>query len=235
MGELARRTGLTVRALHHYDQLGIVTPRRRSPSGYRLYGEDEVSRLLQVVLLRRRGLSLAQVKSSLSSPGHALPSALRAQAGRLRAQIAHEQRLLARLEALAATLESGQDASPDDLFTTLEMMTMFEKYLSEEQLATLATRKEELGAEHIAAVEAEWPRLIAAVRAAMEGGVDPAAPELVPLIERWQQLVREFTGGDAAIGGAVRQMYANEPSVRQRTGLDPAIMEYVARAIAARG
>ena len=81
-------------------------------------------------------------------------------------------------------------------------------------------------------MEAEWPRLIAAVRAAMERGVDPASPEVQPLVRRWQELVREFTGGDPQIAAGVRRMYAGEPAVQQRTGLDETIMEYVARAIA---
>jgi len=233
VGQLAKRTGLTVRTLHHYDELGIVSPRRRSAAGYRLYGEDDVARLLQVVLLRRLGLSLAEVRASLDDPRHALPTALRAQASRLRAQIAHEQRLLARLDSLAGRLEQSTDGAGNDVLETLEMLTMFEKYMTEEQLATLAERKEQLGAAHIAEVEAEWPRLIAAVRSAMESGVDPASPEVQPLVRRWQELVREFTGGDPQIAGAVRKMYAGEPAVRQRTGLDEGIMEYVARAIAA--
>jgi len=233
VGQLAKRTGLTVRTLHHYDELGIVAPRRRSAAGYRLYGEDDVARLLQVVLLRRLGLSLAEVRASLDDPRHALPTALRAQAARLRAQIAHEQRLLARLDSLAGKLEQSTNGAGNDVLETLEMLTMFEKYMTEEQLATLAERKEQLGAAHIAEVEAEWPRLIAAVRSAMERGVDPASPEVQPLARRWQELVREFTGGDPQIAGAVRKMYAGEPAVRQRTGLDEGIMEYVARAIAA--
>lgn len=232
VGQLAKRTGLTVRTLHHYDELGIVSPRRRSAAGYRLYGEDDVARLLQVVLLRRLGLSLAEVRASLDDPRHALPTALRAQAARLRAQIAHEQRLLARLDSLAGKLEQSTSGAGNDVLETLEMLTMFEKYMTEEQLATLAERKEQLGAAHIAEVEAEWPRLIAAVRSAMERGVDPASPEVQPLVRRWQELVREFTGGDPQIAGAVRRMYAGEPAVRQRTGLDEGIMEYVARAIA---
>ena len=235
VGQLAKRTGLTVRTLHHWDEMGLVSPRRRSAAGYRLYGEDDVARLLQVMLLRRLGLSLAEVRRSLDDPRHSVPRALRAQAGRLRAQIAHEQRLLARLESLANRLDADAStgAAAGDLLDTLEMMTMFETYYTEEQLATLAERKERLGAAHIAEVEAEWPRLIAAVRAAMERGVDPGAEEVRPLVERWQELVREFTGGDPQIAGAVRRMYAGEPSVRQRTGLDEGIMAYVARAIAA--
>lgn len=233
VGQLAKRTGLTVRTLHHYDELGIVSPRRRSSAGYRLYGEDDVARLLQVVLLRRLGLSLAEVRASLDDRRHALPTALRVQAARLRAQIAHEQRLLARLDSLAGRLEQSSHGAGNDVLETLEMLTMFEKYMTEEQLATLAERKEQLGAAHIADVEAEWPRLIAAVRSAMERGVDPASPEVQPLVRRWQELVREFTGGDPQIAGAVRKMYAGEPSVRQRTGLDEGIMEYVGRAVAA--
>jgi DNA-binding transcriptional MerR regulator len=233
VGQLAKRTGLTVRTLHHYDELGIVSPRRRSAAGYRLYGEDDVARLLQVMLLRRLGLSLAEVRRSLDDPQRSLPQALRAQAARLRAQIAHQQRLLLRLESLAGRLDGDAGGAGNDVLETLEMLTMFEKHYTEEQLATLAERREQLGAEHIAAVEAEWPRLIAAVRAAMERGVDPGAAELRPLVERWQQLVREFTGGDPQIAGAVRRMYTAEPSVRQRTGLDEGIMEYVSRAMAA--
>ena len=233
VGQLAKRTGLTVRTLHHYDELGILSPRRRSAAGYRLYGEDDVARLLQAVLLRRLGLSLAEVRTSLDDPRHALLEALRAQAARLRAQIAHEQRLLTRLDSLAGRLEHSANGFGTDVLETLEMLTMFEKYMTEEQLATLAERKEQLGGAHIAEVEAEWPRLIAAVRAAMERGVDPASPEVQPLARRWQELVREFTGGDPQIAGAVRKMYAGEPSVRQRTGLDEGIMEYVGRAMAA--
>ena len=58
IGELARRIGTTVRALHHYEALGLVVP-RRSAGGYRLYDERDLGRLLQVSMLRQLGLSLA--------------------------------------------------------------------------------------------------------------------------------------------------------------------------------
>lgn len=45
IGELARRTGLTVRALHHYDAIGLLTPSARSDAGYRLYNDADVARL----------------------------------------------------------------------------------------------------------------------------------------------------------------------------------------------
>ncbi len=56
VGELARATGLTVRALHHYDEIELVVPVERSSGGHRLYGERDVERLYRVVALRRLGL-----------------------------------------------------------------------------------------------------------------------------------------------------------------------------------
>ena len=58
-GELAKRTGLTVRALHHYDTIGLLCPTGRTDSGYRLYSRDDVARLHGIQTLRRMGLSLA--------------------------------------------------------------------------------------------------------------------------------------------------------------------------------
>ncbi|MDA8061251.1 MAG: MerR family transcriptional regulator, partial [Actinomycetota bacterium] len=58
VGQLAAETGLTVRALHHYDHLGLVSPSARSAAGYRLYVEADVERLYQVLALRQLGLPL---------------------------------------------------------------------------------------------------------------------------------------------------------------------------------
>lgn len=56
--EFATRTGVTVRTLHHYDRLGLLTPTGRSKAGYRLYGEPDAARLEPIVVLKHLGLSL---------------------------------------------------------------------------------------------------------------------------------------------------------------------------------
>jgi DNA-binding transcriptional MerR regulator len=61
VGELAARAGLTVRALHHYDSIGLLTPSARSDAGYRLYGRDDVARLHQIQTLRAFGMALANI------------------------------------------------------------------------------------------------------------------------------------------------------------------------------
>jgi DNA-binding transcriptional MerR regulator len=224
---------MTVRALHHYDEIGLVSPRRRSAAGYRLYGEEDVARLLRVLLLRRLGLSLEEVRAGLDRPEGALPGLLRRQVTRLREQVALQQRALGRLESLADRLERGGAAPLDELIDTMETIAMFEKHYTPEQLEQIAQRGKELGPERIAQAEAEWPQLIAQMKTAMERGADPASPEVRALAERWRALVRAFTGGDAGIQRSLNTMYAQEPALQQRTGIDPSLMEYVGRAMAA--
>ena len=73
VGELARRTGLTVRTLHHFDQIGLLKPSARSESGYRLYGRDDVARLHGIQALRYLGLPLKEIAGMLAGAGEALP------------------------------------------------------------------------------------------------------------------------------------------------------------------
>jgi MerR family transcriptional regulator, thiopeptide resistance regulator len=65
VGELSRLTGVTVRALHHYDEIGLVRPSQRSAAGYRLYGEHDVLRLQQVLVLRELGVSLDEIAAAI--------------------------------------------------------------------------------------------------------------------------------------------------------------------------
>ena len=65
VGQVADEFGVTVRALHHYDEIGLVVPGERSVSGYRLYTDRDVQRLAQVVLYRRLGLPLDQIREVL--------------------------------------------------------------------------------------------------------------------------------------------------------------------------
>ena len=69
VGALARRAGLTVRTLHHYEEIGLLVPARRTGSGHRLYGMPEVRRLHQITSLKQMGLSLDEIRASLDGGG----------------------------------------------------------------------------------------------------------------------------------------------------------------------
>ena len=76
IGELAEASGLTVRTLHHYEQIGLVVASSRSAGGHRLYGTEDVARLYRVCLLRRLGFSLAEIAEALDDPAWDLRAAL---------------------------------------------------------------------------------------------------------------------------------------------------------------
>ncbi len=102
VGELGRRTGLTVRTLHHYDRIGLLSPSGRSAAGYRLYDDADVARLHQIVVLRQLGLSLEQVRESLAGSAWTLERVLRAHLERLRERMKAERALYERVERLVA-------------------------------------------------------------------------------------------------------------------------------------
>lgn len=234
VGEVARRTGLSVRSLHHYEAMGLLQPAARSAAGYRLYGEPELRRLQHLVSLKSLGLSLEQIRTSLDRPAASLGEALVAQLLRLRASVAHQQELLARLEVLAQRVARDEAVDVDTLLSTIEASTIMEKYLSSEQQAAVRLRAEQLGPERIRAAEQAWPQVIAGMAAAMQLGKDPAATEVRPLARKWRSLVHEFTCGDAGIQQSLNTLYRQEAGTMQaRTGIAPALMDYACRAIAA--
>ncbi|HKH48845.1 MAG TPA: MerR family transcriptional regulator [Thermoanaerobaculia bacterium] len=233
IGELARRTGLTVRTLHHYDDIGLLSPSYRTGSGHRLYTADDVKRLQMIVSLRQLDLPLREIGEWLARPGTSAQSVLELHLARLRQRIDEQQALYRRLEAIAERLRTAEEVSAEDFLTTMEMIAMYDKYYTEEQRQQLAERARQLGPEAIRAVEAEWPQLIAKVRAEMEKGTDPASETMQALAKRWMELVQAFTGGDPGITQSLRTLYREEPAVRETTGLDSEIFGYVQRACAA--
>lgn len=102
VSELARASGVTVRTLHHYDRLGVLTPSARTGSGYRLYSAADASRLADVLAYRACGVPLAQIPALLDADAGDRAAALRRQLAALdeRAGALRRQR-----EALAAALQ----------------------------------------------------------------------------------------------------------------------------------
>ncbi len=114
VGELAKLANITVRTLHHYDEIGLVRPSQRSDAGYRLYGEQDVLRLQQVLLFRELGLPLDEIASVLDDPTFRRADALRRHREVL---VGKRARLDAMVAAIDTTLrlEEGTEMQPDDV------------------------------------------------------------------------------------------------------------------------
>jgi DNA-binding transcriptional MerR regulator len=232
VGALAARTGLTVRTLHHYDAIGLLSPSGRTEAGYRLYSDDDIRRLEHIVLLRGIGLPLTSIATALSSRAEDLLPLLAQHASDLRGKIDDAMRLLERIEHMAERLRSHSHQSIDDALETIQAVNVFERHFDRDQMDDIREHARNIGEARIREAEAEWPRLIAAVRHEMNRGTEPGDPRVAPLVRRWQELIAEFTQGRFDIAAGVGRMMHAEPAVRRRTGLDADIMDYVARATA---
>ncbi len=91
VSELSALAGVTVRTLHHYDEIGLLVPSERSESGYRLYSGADLSRLQEILVWRQLGFSLTEIQAMLDDPGHDRGRALRRRARALGTTEAHRE------------------------------------------------------------------------------------------------------------------------------------------------
>ena len=236
VGELARNTGMSVRALHHYDEIGLLRPSLRTPAGHRLYDRADIERLQQIHSLRSMGISLDETKRMLDGAAASPRQVIDLHLARLQEQMVMQKHLVRRLKALAHHIDTAKPASLEQLCKTIEEMMQVEKYFTPEQLEVLEERRISVGEERMHTVRDDWNEIIPKVRAAMENGTDPASPEMLALARRWKSLVEEFTGGDPAIAGAVKKMYDNEgPALQEKLGNvpTPEMFAYISKSFAA--
>jgi len=236
VGELARASGLTVRALHHWDAIGLLVPSERTGAGHRRYTRGDVERLFRVVALQRLGLPLAEIGAALDREGPDLRAAVAGHLGRVEAELARTAELRDRLARLLSALEASATPTGAELIDTIEVMTMHEQYFTAEQLGQLTERAERLGPEGMQRAQRDWAELIDAMRAEMERGTDPADPRVQELAGRWRALVEQFTGGDPEIRASLQRLHETEgPSAASRGMVDPEVMAYAGRAMQAGG
>jgi DNA-binding transcriptional MerR regulator/uncharacterized glyoxalase superfamily protein PhnB len=126
VGELASATGLTVRTLHYYEEIGLLVASRRSDAGHRLYADADVERLYRISLLRRLGLPLGEIGRALDDPAWSLHAAMTTQLADLDRRVEAEGRLRSRLTQLVGSLGTTDSALTDDLLEVMEEMTMLD-------------------------------------------------------------------------------------------------------------
>src|SRR5215831_372237 len=115
VGDLAKRTGLSVRTLHYYDEIGLLQPRDVTSSGHRVYGADELARLQRIKSLRQLGFSLDEIRACLDTPEFSAHRVIELHIKRLREQIGEQERLVTVLETLGASCAAGAIGSPNEL------------------------------------------------------------------------------------------------------------------------
>lgn len=235
----AALAGVTVRALHHYDRIGLLQP-QRSASGYRLYGTRELERLEQIVALRFIGVPLKQIGPLLEA------SALAEALPRQRALLEEKRRLLGEainaIRAAEQSLASGRHPDTAILTKIIEVMEMrndnwSEKYYSSEARAALQERQASWTPELQAKAQQDWLDLFRDVEDALEKNLEPSSETAQAMGQRWKALVGAFTGGNPQVAEGLNRVYADRPNwpeaAQQHMGSfsNPRVWEYMGRVI----
>ena len=223
VGELARHSGLTIRTLHHYDEIGLLKPSARSDGGYRLYDGADVARLHGIQALRRLGLTLAEIGELLSRDGASLPAIIERQLQSLDREIAQATELRSRLTLVQAAMASGSAPGIDDWLGTLSLMSTYGKYFDTEELRLILNNLKRLAG--------EWPPLVAQIREQMAQDAPPQAVAVQRLAREWMDLSIRWMDGNMDRLIRWGRMYRQESIARGRHGIDLDVMDYIGRAI----
>ncbi len=216
VGELARRTGLTVRTLHHYDEIGLLAPSGRSEAGYRLYSQDDVQRLHGIQTMRQMGLALSDIGELLAGEGMAPERIIGQQIRALDQQITQATELRGRLTMLRDGLMAGAEPDMGNWLEALALMTTYGKYFSSAELKQIFTNWN--------LIEADWLVVKDLVRSAMDRQLPPEAPEVQALAYRWMALMLHWMGGDLDLLERWGHMFRTEPSTQGRNHAPPGDM-----------
>jgi DNA-binding transcriptional MerR regulator len=209
VGELAKRAGMTVRTLHHYEQTGLLTPSARSEAGYRLYNLSAVQRLHMIKALAQAGLELATIKDYLDRQTLSLPELLTQQIETLNAQLRDVGRLRDRLLVLREALASGNEPDLESWLQTLELMKMYDRWFSQQELAAPFAAQDEQRAQ-------AWRELTEEVQTLMASGCPTDSPQAMSLATRWMERLEQDTAGRPEFLTRLNEMHAAEPQMRNR-------------------
>jgi MerR family transcriptional regulator, thiopeptide resistance regulator len=195
IGALAQASGLTVRTLHHYDRIGLLTPEGRTASGHRRYRERDLRRLYRIRALRALGLSLEAITGVLAGQGDGLAEfreLLTAQLRDVDEQVARLRELRGRIGDLLQQIEVRRMPDADQFMATLELISVYDTYFTRQQRDQLAQRRAELGPEAVEAAKREWHDLVEALLPHVAADTPVDDPRVVELTARWEALGARF-------------------------------------------
>jgi DNA-binding transcriptional MerR regulator len=193
--EFAELAGVTVKALHYYDRLGLLTP-GRTETGYRVYSDRDLERLEQIVALKFLGMPLKHIQAVLERTALELPHALRLQRKALEDKQVLLTRAIRAVRAAEESLEPGKPADPAILKKIIEVVNMpdgielMKKYYSEEAWERRRRYFENGPAP-------EWLELYREANALL--GEDPGSPAAQALADRWLKLWVRAASGDPEV------------------------------------
>lgn len=219
VGEVAKFARVTVRTLHHYDEMGLLRPRKRRNSGYRSYSEDDLERLQRIMCYRQLGLPLDQIKSALDDPTGEPMEHLRRQHALLTARIRELQQMVATVETLMEAHTMGIHLDPHDYLEVFGESDPAQYAEEAEQRwgesdawAESQRRTKSYTKDDWKRLQAEYTALMSELAAAMTEGQPADSPRAMDLAERHRAyLTQWFYDCGYAMHRGLADLFVNDP------------------------
>ena len=235
VGTAASLVGVTVRTLHHWDEIGLVHPSERSPAGYRLYAPSDLARLHQVVVHRELGVSLEETARLLEAPAEEAADALLRQSDRLRERITRLEGLAGALDRMAEARESGLLLSAEDqvaIFGERWNPDWSEqarrKWGHTAQWAQYTERAAQRTTEDWRRITADVEALNADLIEAMRAGVEPGSERADTLAEQHRASIGVYFHCTHSMQVLIGRTYAEDPAFREnQEALAPGLAQWL--------
>jgi len=236
---VAKRFGVTVKALRVYEDAGLLKP-ARTVAGWRIYRQPEIERLSAILALKQLGLPLKRIGELLRGAGD-LAAALALQEAALEDARAEADEALRLIRAARAKLNGKQSLSPDELGKLVrstavsefkwndKMEALAQKHYTPEQLAEIRSRG--FTPEDQKRVGEAWTQIYADIDA-LGPNADPSTPRALDIGRRAQALIQEFTQGDPALFQAAGKMNREamaDPELSQQMPTTPSHWQFMGR------
>lgn len=234
--QLARLAGVSIRTLHHYDQIRLLRPKTRTAGGYRVYGEAELLRLQQILFYRELGVPLEEIRDILDDPAFDPVAALHAHRERLQARVETLTRLLETVDATIARYKGEHEMDDHELYAGFPKETA-ERYRREaqqlygERVAESERRLKRLGKEKLAEIRQEGEEVARLLAEVMDQPVE--SDEVQALVARHHRWIENFYPAPAELYEGLGKLYVSNPEFRayydrHREGLAAFLCEAIA-------
>jgi len=240
VSQVAKLSGVSIRALHHYDEIGLLRPSGRTGAGYRLYGDKELRRLQQVLFFKELGFPLEEIGRIMRDPGFDLQSALLMQRQLLEEKAARIRALIAAVDAALECEERGTTMSKEAMF---EVFGDFDPSRYEEeakqrwghtaQYKQSKRKTSRYGKKEWQRIKEEGEALHQDLARAMADGAKPTDPRAMDLAERHRQhITRWFYDCGYPMHRGLGDMYvADERFTQTYDRVRPGLAAYLRQAI----
>lgn len=196
VSEVSEVAGVTVRLLHHYDEVGLLHPSARSDAGYRLYSSEDLARLQEILVWRQLGFSLVDVKALLDDPQHDRMRALREQRRLVQHQLERSEAIAAAIDAALAAALDGVEIEEATMFDGFDP-TAYEQETRERWGETDAYRESmaraaRYGEREWRSIRAEAEEIVLDFAKLQKAGEDPTGDQACALAERHRQHISRW-------------------------------------------